>query len=286
MEGVPRRERTEVSHSSYSVGQVAGFAGVTVRTLHHYDEIGLLVPGGRSHAGHRRYDDADLDRLQRILFYRELGFPLEEVAALLDDPAADPRAHLRRQHELLTARIERLRQMAAAVEHAMEARKMGINLTPEEKFEVFGDKDPERYAEEAEQRWGGTEAYAESQRRVARYTKEDWKRLEAEVDDWGGRYAGLVAADEPPTGEAAMDLAEEHRRRHRQVVLRLPVRDAPQPRGDVRLRRALQGVLRRDAPGPRRAPQGGDHGERVPTDGLWAAWPPSVYSSTRTTAVP
>ncbi|WP_329219874.1 MerR family transcriptional regulator [Streptomyces sp. NBC_01485] len=201
-----------MSHSSYSVGQVAGFAGVTVRTLHHYDEIGLLVPGGRSHAGHRRYDDADLDRLQRILFYRELGFPLEEVAALLDDPAADPRAHLRRQHELLTARIERLRQMAAAVEHAMEARKMGINLTPEEKFEVFGDKDPERYAEEAEQRWGGTEAYAESQRRVARYTKEDWKRLQAEVDDWGGRYAGLVAADEPPTGEAAMDLAEEHRR--------------------------------------------------------------------------
>lgn len=60
---------------SHSVGQVAGFAGVTVRTLHHYDEIGLLSPSGRSSAGHRRYDDADLDRLQRILFYRELGFP-------------------------------------------------------------------------------------------------------------------------------------------------------------------------------------------------------------------
>ncbi|MFE4089543.1 MerR family transcriptional regulator, partial [Streptomyces sp. YIM B13502] len=69
---------------SWSVGQVAGFAGVTVRTLHHYDAIGLLVPSARSHAGHRRYDDADLDRLQQILFYRELGFPLEEVAALLD----------------------------------------------------------------------------------------------------------------------------------------------------------------------------------------------------------
>lgn len=59
----------------YSVGQVAGFAGVTVRTLHHYDDIGLLVPSERSHAGHRRYSDADLDRLQQILFYRELGFP-------------------------------------------------------------------------------------------------------------------------------------------------------------------------------------------------------------------
>ncbi|MER7198340.1 MerR family transcriptional regulator [Streptomyces sp. CB01635] len=196
---------------SYSVGQVAGFAGITVRTLHHYDEIGLLAPVGRSHAGHRRYGDADLDRLQQILFYRELGFPLDEVAALLDDPDADPRAHLRRQHELLTARIGELQKMAEAVEHAMEARKMGINLTPEEKFEVFGDKDPERYAQEAEERWGGTDTYAESQRRAARYTKDDWKRMQAEVADWGERYDALMAAGEPATGERAMDMAEEHR---------------------------------------------------------------------------
>jgi DNA-binding transcriptional MerR regulator len=196
---------------SYSVGQVAGFAGVTVRTLHHYDEIGLLVPSERTRAGHRRYGDADLDRLQQILFYRELGFPLEEVAALFDDPDADPRVHLRRQHELLTARIERLQRMAAAVEHAMEARAMGINLTPEEKFEVFGDKDPEAHAEEAERRWGGTEQYAESQRRVARYTKDDWKRMQAEVASWGERYVALMAEGEDPSGERAMDMAEEHR---------------------------------------------------------------------------
>ncbi|AYN40114.1 MerR family transcriptional regulator [Streptomyces dangxiongensis] len=197
---------------SYSVGQVAGFAGVTVRTLHHYDEIGLLVPGDRTYAGHRRYDDTDLDRLQQILFYRELGFPLDEVAALLDDPDPDPRAHLRRQHELLTARIEKLQKMAAAVEHAMEARSMGINLTPEEKFEVFGNNDPEQYAEEVEARWGDTEAYAESQRRAASYTKEDWKRLQAESDEWSRRYVALLADAEPPAGERAMDLAEEHRR--------------------------------------------------------------------------
>ncbi|TLS42134.1 MerR family transcriptional regulator [Streptomyces montanus] len=207
---------------SHSVGQTAGFAGITVRTLHHYDEIGLLVPSERSYAGHRRYSDADLDRLQQILFYRELGFPLDEVAALLDDPEADPRAHLRRQHELLTARIERLQKMAAAVEHAMEARKMGINLTPEEKFEVFGDKDPEQYAEEAEQRWGGTEAYAESQRRTARYTKDDWKRMQAEVNAWGERYGALMDAEEPPNGEAAMDLAEEHRQHINQWFYECP----------------------------------------------------------------
>ncbi|WP_329147028.1 MerR family transcriptional regulator [Streptomyces niveus] len=197
---------------SYSVGQVAVFAGITVRTLHHYDEISLLSPSSRNHAGHRRYDDADLDRLQRILFYRELGFPLEEVAALLDDPDADPQEHLRRQHELLSARIAELQKMAEAVEHAMEAKKMGINLSPEEKFEVFGGKDPERYGEEAEQRWGGTPGYEETQRRVARYTKDDWKRMQDEVADWGARYDALMEAGEPPTGERAVAMAEEHRR--------------------------------------------------------------------------
>ncbi|MEU6313506.1 MerR family transcriptional regulator [Streptomyces sp. NPDC047014] len=196
---------------SYSVGQVAGFAGITVRTLHHYDEIGLLSPGGRSGAGHRRYDDGDLDRLQRILFYRELGFPLDEVAVLLDDPRTDPREHLRRQHALLTGRIDRLQQMARAVEHAMEAKKMGINLTPEEKFEVFGDFDPDEHAEEAERRWGGTDAYRESARRTASYTKEDWQRIQALSDDLNRRFAALLDSGAAADSERAMDLAEEHR---------------------------------------------------------------------------
>ncbi|MFD3423640.1 MerR family transcriptional regulator [Streptomyces decoyicus] len=197
---------------SYSVGQVAAFAGVTVRTLHHYDEIGLLLPGERNHAGHRRYGEDDLDRLQQILFYRELGFPLDEVAALLDDPHADPQEHLRRQHDLLTGRIGRLQEMAAAVEHAMEARRMKVRLTPEEKFEVFGDFDPEAHAAEAEERWGGTDAYKESQRRAAAYTKDDWKRLTAEFDALHRAMADLLAQGVPADSEAAMDVAEEHRR--------------------------------------------------------------------------
>ncbi|GAB2736950.1 MerR family transcriptional regulator [Streptomyces bullii] len=197
---------------NYSVGQVAGFAGVTVRTLHHYDAIGLLVPSERSHAGHRRYSDADLDRLQQILFYRELGFPLEEVAALLDDPDADPRAHLRRQHDLLTARIEKLQKMAEAVEHALEARRMGINLTPEEKFEVFGDFDPDQYEDEVRDRWGDTDAYRQSRQRAASYTKEDWQRIQREADELTRRFVALMEAGESADSDAAMDAAEEHRR--------------------------------------------------------------------------
>jgi MerR family transcriptional regulator, thiopeptide resistance regulator len=195
----------------YAVGQVAGFAGVTVRTLHHYDEIGLLSPSARTHAGHRRYDDADLDRLQQVLYYRELGFPLDEIAALLDDPDSDPMDHLRRRHRVISGRIEVLRGMAAAVERAMEARKMGINLTPEEKFEVFGDHDPDAYAEETEQRWGNTEAYRQSQRRTAGYTKADWQRVQDEQNAWGAAMAELIASGAPADGTAAMDLAEEHR---------------------------------------------------------------------------
>ncbi|GAA4942685.1 hypothetical protein GCM10023238_05670 [Streptomyces heliomycini] len=99
---------------SYSVGQVAGFAGVTVRTLHHYDAIGLLAPGGRSHAGHRRYSDADLDRLQQILFYRELGFPLERGRRPARRPGRGPARAPAPAARTADARIEKLKKMAAA----------------------------------------------------------------------------------------------------------------------------------------------------------------------------
>src|SRR3954464_14450345 len=114
-----------------NVGEVATLARVTVRTLHHYDRIGLLSPSERTAAGYRRYTPSDLDRLHRVLVYRELGFPLEEIATLLDDPAADPVAHLRRQLALLRDRLDRMHTMVAAVEKEMEAHTMGISLTPE-----------------------------------------------------------------------------------------------------------------------------------------------------------
>lgn len=194
-----------------NVGEVAALAGVTVRTLHHYDRIGLLSPSGRTSAGYRRYAAADLDRLHRVLLYRELGFSLEEVATLLDDPSADPADHLRRQHRLLRDRLERTTAMVAAVEKEMEARSMGIALTPEERFEVFGDHDPERYEAEVQERWGDTDAYAQSKRRTAAYTKEDWVRIKAEGEDLMARMAAAQRAGAAPDSVEAMDLAEEHR---------------------------------------------------------------------------
>lgn len=197
--------------SGWPVGQVARRSGVTIRTLHHYEHIGLLVPGARSDAGYRLYTDADIDRLSRILYYRALGFTLDEIAALLDDPALDAWAHLTRQRDLLAGRVRQLETMLVAVERELEALMAGYNLTPEEKLEVFGDVDPDQYEEEARERWGGTDAWEQSRRRTARYTKDDWLRIQAEAADLNARFAALIEVGAPATGDDAITLAEEHR---------------------------------------------------------------------------
>ncbi len=196
---------------SYSVGQVAALAGVTVRTLRHYDEIGLLPPGDRSPVGYRRYGDADLQRLQEIMFYRELGFSLDEITVLVHDPHADTAAHLRRQHQLLVRRLARVQRMVEAVEKAMEAHTMGISLTPEERFEVFGDFDPAVHADEAQERWGESDAFQQSARRAAAHTKADWLAIKAEADTVTRAYANAMTSGAAPESWVAMDVAEQHR---------------------------------------------------------------------------
>ena len=197
--------------TEYLVGDVARLSHVSVRALHHYDAIGLLTPSARSPAGYRLYSGADLRRLQQILFYRELGFALEEIAEILADPAAGTDDHLRRQHRLLRERRARDAALLGAIEREMEARKMGMSLTPEEQFEIFGTDKLAEYAEEAEQRWGDTEAWKQSQRRTAAYTKEDWIAIKAEADASIAGFAEAIRAGEPANGTVAMDLAEAHR---------------------------------------------------------------------------
>jgi MerR family transcriptional regulator, thiopeptide resistance regulator len=195
----------------YTVGDVARIAHVSVRALHHYDAIGLVTPSGRSPAGYRLYSDTDLRRLRQVLFYRELEFGLDEIAAILADPDAGTDDHLRRQHRLLRQRQARVQALLAAIENEMEARKMGISLTPEEQFEIFGTDKLGDYMEEAEQRWGDTDAWQESQRRSAAYTKADWVTIKSEADANITDFADAIRAGEPATGTVAMDLAEAHR---------------------------------------------------------------------------
>jgi DNA-binding transcriptional MerR regulator len=191
-----------------TVGELSRLAAVTVRTLHHYDEIGLLSPSGRSPAGYRLYDYEDLTRLQEILVWRRLGFSLPEIQGLLDDPAHDRAAALRRQRKLVELELERLSATARALDGALAAQE---NDTKMEETEMFKDFDPSEYEQEAQERWGHTEAYKESARRAAGYGERDWSQIRAEADGVVRDFAGLMATGEPAGGEGARMVAERHR---------------------------------------------------------------------------
>ena len=192
------------------VGQMAELAGVTVRTLHHYDALGLLTPGARSEAGYRLYEDADCDRLQEILFYRELGFGLDEISALLGSPEYDRAGALLHQRDLLANRRDHLQTMIWAVETVLDAHEKGINVTKEEMFEVFGDFDRKVYEAEVEQRWAGP-ALEQSRRRAKTYGKDQWNAAVAEGESITEGFAELLRDGDAPEGVATMDLAERHR---------------------------------------------------------------------------
>ncbi|RAG80291.1 MerR family transcriptional regulator [Streptacidiphilus pinicola] len=121
-----------------TVGRAAELAGVTVRTLHHYDRIGLVRPSARTAAGYRAYAAGDVERLREVLAYRRLGFGLREIADLVDDPATDAVARLRRLRALTLEQRDRADAMARAIERELEARAMGVRTTPEEQLRVFG----------------------------------------------------------------------------------------------------------------------------------------------------
>ncbi len=191
-----------------TVGDVSEMTGVTVRTLHHYDEIGLLRPSGRSDAGYRLYAYADLTRLQEILVWRALGFSLNDIQATLDDPAYDRIAALRRQRELVERESERLGALRAALDSAIAAEEKGTTMQEHAMFEGF---DPAEYEEEVRERWGHTDAYRESTRRVAAYGEADWREIRAEWDAIVTELAAAMAAGEPAAGERATAAAERHR---------------------------------------------------------------------------
>jgi DNA-binding transcriptional MerR regulator len=194
-----------------TVGSIARLAGVTVRTLHHYDEIGLVVPGGRTAAGYRTYGSAEIERLQEVLFFRELGFGLEEIKEIVGRPTYNRAVALDRQRELLEARADRLRSLIEAVDRAAQAERTGIKMSNEDALGVFGDFDPAEYEEEAKERWGETDAYKQSAQRTARYTKQDWASIKAEADAINQRFLALMAAGAAADSDAALDIAEEHR---------------------------------------------------------------------------
>ena len=148
------------------IKEFAQFSGVSVRTLHYYDEIGLLKPSfvDRS-TGYRYYDETSVLRMQEILFYRELDFSLKSIGEILSDPHYDTEAALRQQRKLLELKKKRLEKLICAIDGAMK----GENI-----MKAFDNSEFEKYKEEAKEKWGKTDAYKEHAQKTRGYSKENW----------------------------------------------------------------------------------------------------------------
>lgn len=195
----------------YTVGELATLAHVSVRTLHHYDAIGLLSPSDRTASGYRVYRHDDLEQLQQILLYRELDFPLDAIGRLMLDPTFDRRAALAAQREQLAGRARQMTRIVAAIDAALDALATGEPMNDTEMFDVFGDFDPTAYEPEVKVRWGDTDTYAESNRRAARYTKDDWRTIKRESSAITTELGAALAAGAAPTDAAVQALVDRHR---------------------------------------------------------------------------
>ena len=184
-----------------TVHEVAAAAGVSVRTLHYYDQIGLLRPAGTTEAGYRLYDDAALARLQQILFFRELDFPLSEIREILDNPSFDKQRAMHAHKDLLILKRERLERLIALVNNTIKGEKT-MSLKEFDMTEI--EQAQKQYADEARQRWGSTDAYKQSAKRTASYNKEDWARINAEAEQIYDGFAAQMGND--PASPAVQQL--------------------------------------------------------------------------------
>ena len=153
-----------------TVAEVSKLTGVSVRTLHHYDAIGLLKPARVTEAGYRLYDEEALSRLQTILLFRELKFPLKQIKTILDSPNFDPRDALEAQIQLLQLQRERLDNL---IHHAQNLREKGVSCM---NFKPFDDTKLEAYAAEAKEKWGATPAYREFSEKTKDQTPQQQRK--------------------------------------------------------------------------------------------------------------
>ncbi|MBN2658853.1 MAG: MerR family transcriptional regulator [Spirochaetales bacterium] len=180
----------------YKVKEMAELAGISVRTLHHYDRIGLLVPQQIGENGYRLYGDGNLARLQQILFLRELEFPLDAIKKMVSSPGSGGVDALCRQRELLLVKRKRLERIIEAIDVTIASEKEGLEMDKNKMFDAFDTKEVEehrrKYADEAREKWGGSDAYRESARRTKNYKEKEWAAIKAESEDIYRNLASLM----------------------------------------------------------------------------------------------
>jgi DNA-binding transcriptional MerR regulator len=194
---------------AYTVSQLARMAGVSVRTLHHYDQIGLLAPSARTEAGYRLYGEPELLRLQQILFFKELDMPLDEVRQILDDPGFDQVTALEHHRQMLHRRMERLARLLKTVDRTIDKlTEEDMTLTDEELYEGFTMEQIERYKREAREMYDPA-LVEQSERRVKKMSRAQWQAVGAEGEEVTTALAAL-ADREPGDPEVQALIALHH----------------------------------------------------------------------------
>jgi len=193
------------------VGEVAARLGVTVRTLHHWDEIGLARPAARSTAGYRLYTGDDLERLRRILVYRELGLDLEAIRAVLDEHGGDVAEQLKVQRAQLAQRIAQLRDLDDDLGRMIEAQERGILLSEDEQRSTFGPDWNTRWPAEANNAYGGSMQWQQYAERSASRSTDDWAAVMRTVEAFEADLAAAVDRGAVPGDAVSQSLVERHR---------------------------------------------------------------------------
>ena len=183
------------------IQEAARLAGVSIRTLRYYDEIGLLPPGRVTQAGYRLYDDAAMARLQEVLFFRELGFALEDIRTIMTDPGYDRKEALRRHRAMLKKKRAQIDSLIDLVDRTIRGER-DLSFTQFDTKEM--DKMKSEYAKEARERWGHTAAYAESEKKTKGYDGQKWSSVQAGMEALMAEFAAIRG--ENPAGEAAQAL--------------------------------------------------------------------------------
>ena len=182
------------------IKEFAEFTGVSVRTLHYYDEIGLLTPAFVDKStGYRFYDENSLIRMQEILFYRELDFSLKSIGEVLSSPNYDKNKALKEQKHLLTLKKERLERLISAIDGAVKGEIV---------MKAFDNSEFENYKREAKEKWGETDAYKEHAQRTKNYSKQKWNDLAAGMDHIMAEFALCMRKDETPDSAVAQILVK------------------------------------------------------------------------------
>ncbi|MEU0727474.1 MerR family transcriptional regulator [Streptomyces sp. NPDC006140] len=194
-----------------TVGQVSARLGVTVRALHHWDEIGLARPSLRTAAGYRLYTAGDLERLHRIVVYREIGLGLDRIRAVLDDSKADVPGALRAQRAQVAERIERLQRLSTGLDRMIEAHERGLLLSAEQQAAIFGPEWNPDWPAQARRRYGDTTQWRQYAERSAARSPEEWQAVAEEMADLERALAKAMDAGVAPGSPEADQLVERHR---------------------------------------------------------------------------